>query len=163
MADVPIAVFDCGVFLQGLMSKAGPAAACIELVEDNQIRLVMCESILSEITDVILRTDLKTLSPYLTDEKAEALVNLILEKAEFVENVETQFTYSRDPSDEPYLNLAIQTGANFLVARDRDLLDLASSHSDEAKEFRRRFRKLKIVGPVEFLRIVRGRTLTLRP
>ena len=107
---------------------------------------------------MISRTDLKKLSPYLTDEKAKALVNLILEKAEFVENVEAHFNYSRDPSDEPYLNLAIQTGAGFLVARDPDLLDLASSHSDEAKEFRRRFRKLKIVGPVEFLRIMREQT-----
>lgn len=137
------------------MSKAGPATAYIELIEDNRIRLVMSEAILSEIKDVISRNDLKKLSPYLTDEKAEALIDLILEKAEFVEDVERRFTYSRDESDEPYLNLAIQTRAVFLVARDRDLLDLATDHTDEAKEFRRNYRHLRIIEPVEFLRIVR--------
>ena len=145
------------------MSKAGPATACIELIEDNRIRLVMSEAILSEIKDVISRNDLKKLSPYLTDEKAEALIDLILEKAEFVEDVERRFTYSRDESDEPYLNLAIQTRAVFLVARDRDLLDLMTGSTAEAKEFRQRFRQLKIVDPVEFLQIIRKSDLSLDP
>ena len=163
MADIPIAVFDCGVFLQGLMSKTGPAKAYLELVENNDVRLVMSEAILAEIKDVISRTHLKKLSRYLTDEKAEALIDLILEKAEFVENVGQHFIYPRDKTDEPYLNLAIETGAGFLIARDRDLLNLMTDHSDEAKEFRQRFRRLKIVSPAEFLRIVREMGLGLNP
>ena len=123
----------------------------------------MSEAILSEIKDVISRNDLKKLSPYLTDEKAEALIDLILEKAEFVEDVPHHFTYARDKSDEPYLNLAIETGAGFLVARDRDLLDLMTDHTAEAKEFRQRFRQLKIVDPVEFLQIIRKSDLSLDP
>ena len=143
--------------LQGLVSKAGPATACIELVEEDRTKLVMSEIILSEIKNVISRTNLKKLSPYLTDEKAAGLIDLILEKAEFIENVAPHFSYSRDPSDVPYLNLAIETGASFLVARDRDLLDLMTDHTHDAKEFRQRFRHMKILGPVEFLRIVRAR------
>ncbi len=62
--------------------------------------------------------------------------------------------YLRDPNDAPYLNLAIETKAVFLVSRDNDLLDLMTDYTDESKDFRRRFRKIKIVDPVKFLQIM---------
>lgn len=43
------AVFDCGVFLQGLISKSGSAVACLELVEQGKVRLLINEEILAEI------------------------------------------------------------------------------------------------------------------
>jgi len=79
------------------------------------------------------------------------LIELILERAEFVENVLPHFSYSRDSNDDPYLNLAIETEAVFLVSRDNDLLDLMTDFIDEAKDFRRRYRWVKILNPVEFL------------
>jgi len=145
------------------MSKAGPAAECIEFIESSHIRLVMSDAVLTEITHVLSRPSLRKLSANLTDEKVDGLIGLIHEKAEFVEDVSKYFSYSRDNSDEPYLNLAIHTEAVFLVARDRDLLDLMTDHTDEAKEFRQRFRHLKVVDPVEFLRIVREMDLALEP
>ncbi len=54
--------------------------------------------------------------------------------------------------DECYINLAIEAKADYLVSRDRDLLDLMTGHTDVCKDFRRRFRQLKIVEPIEFLR-----------
>ena len=86
-----------------------------------------------------------------------------MEKAEFVEDVRRYFEYSRDETDEPYINLAIKTDAAFLITRDNDLLDLMTSHTDDAKEFRQRFRHLKIVAPIEFLRIIREIDLALKP
>jgi predicted nucleic acid-binding protein len=56
--------------------------------------------------------------------------------------------------NEPYLNLAIEANAVFLVSRNNDLLDLMTGYTDECKDFRRRFRRLKILDPVEFLAIV---------
>ena len=147
-------VFDCGVFLQGLLSRSGPAVRCLELIEENRIRLVVSEEILLEIKDVISRPRLRERNPNLTDEKVENLIELLLAKAEFVENVPKRFTFSRDTDDEPYLNLAIETAAAFLVSRDKDLLDLMTGYTDEAKDFRRRCRKIKIVNPVEFLQII---------
>ena len=46
-------VFDCGVFLQGLISKSGPAVACLELVEQGKVKLVISEETLAEIKDVL--------------------------------------------------------------------------------------------------------------
>jgi putative PIN family toxin of toxin-antitoxin system len=152
MSEIPVTVFDCGVFLQGLISKAGPAVLCLELIEQNHIRLVMSEAVLAEIKDVLSRPFLREQNPSLTDEKVENLIDLILETAEFVENVPPHFSYSRDLNDEPYLNLAIETEAIFLVSRDNDLLDLMTDFTDEAKDFRRRYRRIKILNPVDFLK-----------
>ncbi len=154
MIEIPVTVFDCGVFLQGLLSKSGPAVKCLEFVEEDRVRLVMSEQVLAEIKDVLSRPRLRESNPNLTDEKVEELIEMLLLKAEFVGTVSKHFTFSRDPNDEPYLNLAIETEAVFLVSRDNDLLDLMTDHSDEAKDFRRRFRKIKIVNPVEFLQII---------
>ena len=163
MANIPVTVFDCGVFLQGLMSKAGPAAACLELIGKNRVRLVMSETIMAEVKDILYSTDLRKLSADLNDEKIDGFIDLIHEKAEFVEHVPSHFSYLRDASDEPYLNLAIETKAIFLVSRDNDLLDLMIDHTAEAKEFRQRFRHLKILDPVEFLRLIREMDLALVP
>ncbi len=58
MIETPVTVFDCGVFLQGLLSKSGPAVRCLELFENGQIRLVISEEVLAEITDVLSRPKL---------------------------------------------------------------------------------------------------------
>ncbi len=154
MIETPVTVFDCGVFLQGLLSKSGPAVRCLELFENGQIRLVISEEVLAEITDVLSRPKLRQGNPNLTDEKVENLIEMLFLKVEFVEKVPEHFSYSRDSYDEPYLNLAIETEAVLLVSRDNDLLDLMTDFTDEAKDFRRRFRKIKIVNPVEFLQII---------
>ena len=123
----------------------------------------MSEAVLAEIEDVLSRPRLRERNPNLTDEKVAYLLELLWEKAEFVEKVPLRFRYSRDPDDEPYLNLAIETEAAFLVSRDNDLLALMTAYTDEAKDFRRRFRRLKIVNPVEFLEIIRSRELAIEP
>jgi predicted nucleic acid-binding protein len=69
----------------------------------------------------------------------------------------------RDPKDEIIIDLAVETEADYIVSRDKDLLDLMINFSVEAKEFRQRFRPLKIVQPIEFLRIVQEEDLSLKP
>jgi putative PIN family toxin of toxin-antitoxin system len=49
-------------------------------------------------------------------------------------------TLPRDPKDEPYLNLALAVGAQYLVSRDKDLLDLMNDGS-----FRQRYPDLTIL------------------
>src|SRR5262249_35500637 len=57
----------------------------------------------------------------------------------------------RDPKDAKYLNLAIAGGAELVVSRDNDLLDLMSSTDPEAVAFRRAHPNIRIVDPVAFL------------
>ena len=56
----------------------------------------------------------------------------------------------RDPKDEPYVNLAIERAARFIVSRDADLLDLM-----EDEMFRKRYPGITVLDPVAFLTEVR--------
>ncbi len=75
-----------------------------------------------------------------------------------IRSVPKKFTLSRDADDEPYINLAIESEADYIVTRDNDLLDLMTGYDVESKEFRQRLRPLNIIEPIEFLKIVEKQT-----
>lgn len=64
------------------------------------------------------------------------------------------FSLPRDVDDEQYINLAIEANAQYLVTLDNDLLDLMTDFDVAGKEFRQKTRPLRIVKPLDFLRIV---------
>lgn len=102
--------------------------------------------------DVLSRSQLRHNFPVLTDERVNQLIELLLLKGKLFRDVPRRFELPRDPDDEPYINLAIVAGAEFLVTRDRDLLDLMGSDTKEGRDFQQRFPKLRILDPVAFLR-----------
>lgn len=146
------AVFDCMIYVQGAARIKNPANACFELVESGIIELYLSREPLNEIEDVLSRPIIRNRFPTLTDEMVQAFLSDIKSKSVFLKTVKSFFSYPRDPKVEKYINLAIEAEADFLVSRDRDLLDLMSNFSTEAKEFRQKSRPLKIVEPVEFLK-----------
>jgi len=148
----PLVVFDCVVFLQGLIKESGPAVTCIERFEQGRIALAISPDVLTELNDVLSRSSLRQSFPLLTQDKVERLIELLLLKGTLFRTVPKRFELPRDPDDEPYLNLAIEAGAHFLVTRDRDLLDLMRWDTEEGRNFQSRFRELRILEPVAFLR-----------
>jgi putative PIN family toxin of toxin-antitoxin system len=149
-----LVVFDCVVFLQGLIKESGPAATCLEHFEQGRFSLAISSEILTELHDVLSRSHLRQSFPRLTEEKLEQLIDLLLLKGKLFRNVPRVFDLPRDPDDEPYINLAIEAGARFLVTRDRDLLDLMNWETKEGRGFQSRFAQLKILNPVDFLRML---------
>lgn len=147
----PRVVFDCMVYLQALVSESGPAAALLRLVDDDALSLFVSNEIIDEVLAVLSRPKLRKRNPKITAEGVYAFIKRISESATLIEDVPRHFTYSRDPKDEKYINLAVEGGTNYLISRDRDLLDLTTGYTDECKDFRRRFKSLKIVTPEEFL------------
>ena len=162
-SDRQVVVFDCMIYLQGLIKETGPAVECLELLERRVFELVVSREILDEIIDVLSRPKLRAKYSRLTKERADGLINILKDRAVLLGNVTSHFKYSRDPKDEKYLNAAVESDAEYLVSRDRDLLHLMTDHTDEAKEFRQRFRHLKVVSPTEFLQIIREINLALKP
>lgn len=148
----PLVVFDCVVFLQGLIKESGPAVTCLERFEQGRVVLAVSPEILEELREVLSRSSLRQNFPLLTDKTSEQLIELVLLKSRLFRNVPKRFELPRDPNDEPYLNLAIESGARFLVTRDRDLLDLMRWDTEEGRNFQARFRGLRILDPVEFLK-----------
>jgi uncharacterized protein len=153
----PLVVFDCVVFLQGLIKESGPAVRCLERFEEGRFLLAISLEILVELHDVLSRSSLRKIFPLLTEEKADRLIELLRLKGKLFRTVPKRFDLPRDPDDEPYLNLAIESDAQFLVTRDRDLLDLMKWDLEEGREFQSRFPQLKILNPVEFLKALEAK------
>jgi predicted nucleic acid-binding protein len=89
--------------------------------------------------------------------KVTRLVAALLYKGTYLRNVKRWIEYPRDPSDEPFLNLAIEVQADYLISRDPDLLDLMKWDKEAGREFQQRFRFLKIVTPEVFLTEIEAR------
>ena len=117
------AVFDCMVFLQAVTNEQGPAFACLGLVEEEKLELVVSPVILAELRDVLSRPKVRAKFPHLTDERAEGFIYWLEDKGITLAEVPRAFEYPRDPDDEPYINLAVASDSRYLVSRDKDLLD----------------------------------------
>jgi putative PIN family toxin of toxin-antitoxin system len=156
-------VFDCNILLQAVARKTVPAAACLRLAEEGLVQLRLSEEILTELSEVLKRPTIRTRYPELTDEIIEDFLNGLRSIAGVISDVPKRFSYPRDVDDEPYLNLAIEAEANYLVSRDRDLLDLMTGYDNECKEFRQRFRSLTVIEPIEFLKDVRRNQAEVEP
>ena len=154
MTNRPRAVFDCNVLLQAAARGNSVAAHCLRFAENDLIQLFVSRDVLAEIENVLNRPEIRAHFPDLSDEIVGAFLRRLQQRAQLVRLVPKKFSYPRDADDEPYISLAVAAGADFIVTRDRDLLDLMTGHTAECKEFRQRFRPLRVVEPVEFLRAV---------
>lgn len=149
------AVFDCMVYLQAAISEKSPAAELFRQIENGKVLLFVSNEILSEIRDVLTRSRVLVKYPHLTVEYVEKFLNRVLKKAVLLKKIRNHFQLPRDPKDEKYVNLAVEAEADYIVTRDKDLLDLMTGIDTQSKEFRQRFRPLRIIEPVEFLKIIR--------
>ena len=146
-----------------MISDEGVGAACFELARPGEIDLFISDVTFAELEELLARP---TMLGFLTGATPDIIQSFLDEISLISFNIGTcprKFYFSRDPDDESYINLAIATEADFIVSFDNDLLDLMIAYTGEAKEFRQRFRQLKIVSPVEFLRILRKIGLAIKP
>jgi putative PIN family toxin of toxin-antitoxin system len=159
------AVFDCNILIQASANSKSPASACFRLAESKTVRLFVSESTLQELELVLYRDYIKERFKF-TDEVIGEFLDRVRNIATVVKNVPKVFSLPRDVDDEIYINLAVEADADFIVTHDKDLIDLMSNYDIESKQFRQKFRPLKIVQPLEFLRIVEEKikdTLDLKP
>lgn len=157
MKDKPRVVFDCNVLLQAAAREKSVAAKCLNLVESGHVQLCVSREVLTEVEDVLNRPEIRMHFQDLSDEIISAFLKRLQKLSVLVRLIPKEFSYPRDEDDEPYINLAVAAGADFIISRDKDLLDLMTGHTDECKEFRQRFRPLMVVEPAEFLKMVRER------
>ena len=144
------AVFDCMLFLQAATHEAGPAFACFQLVDEGRLTLCLSPAILAEVRDVLGRPKIRRKFPHLTGERVEEFLARAAAQGVVLDEVPEAFRYARDPDDEPYLNLALAAHAQYLVSRDKDLLDLMADSA-----FRGQYPGLSVVDPAALLRKLR--------
>ncbi|MGH9753219.1 MAG: putative toxin-antitoxin system toxin component, PIN family [Blastocatellia bacterium] len=127
------------------------------MVEKGALILFVSQAILAEVADVLSRPRFKKLFPALTPERIEAFIEEIESISIPITNVPEEFRYERDPEDEPYINLAVVTDANYVVSLDNDLLDLMKATGEASREFQRRYPMLKVTTPAALLAELRRR------
>lgn len=152
-------IFDCNIIWQSFFFAGGVAAKCKKLADDEKVILFISSEILTEMREVMTRPEFLAKFETVTEAMVEKYLEQLAKKSVFIRSVPKSFALSRDPDDEAYINLAIESEADYIVTRDNDLLDLMTGFSVEAKEFRQKTRPLKIVEPTEFLRIVEEQTI----
>jgi putative PIN family toxin of toxin-antitoxin system len=135
------------IYLQAAARKTGPAAACWQLAKTGAIDLFVTPAASAEVKDVLTRPRTRRQFPDLTPAAVDAYVSELDSHSTQLVDVPLVFTVERDPKDSLYVNLAVAANANYLISRDKDLLDLMQDES-----FRRRFPNLTILDPVAFLR-----------
>ncbi|MGI8641003.1 MAG: putative toxin-antitoxin system toxin component, PIN family [Pyrinomonadaceae bacterium] len=154
--EIP-AVFDCNILIQATTNSRNPASACFRLVENKVVKLFVSEKTLQELEEVLNRPYIKNRFKF-TDEVIREFLDKVRNLATVLKNVPKSFSLPRDVDDKEYINLAIESEADYIVTRDKDLLDLMKGYDVESKEFRQRLRPLKIVEPIAFLKIVEEQT-----
>ena len=159
-------VFDCNIIWQSFFFGNGVSAKCKKLVDDDIITLFLSPETLEEMREVMTRPEFLAKFESVTETMIEKYLEQLAKKSVFIRSVPQKFKFSRDEDDEPYINLAIQSEADYIVTRDNDLLDLMTGYDAESKEFRQKTRPLKVVEPLEFLKIVEEKTrkdLSVKP
>ena len=111
----------------------------------------MSEPIIREVRDVLHRVEVRRQLPCVNDRIVNAFLTKLEAKAILLANVPEEFHYERDPDDEIYINLAIVSNATYLVSRDKDLLDLMTTSTDIARQFRSRYPFLRIMTAADFI------------
>lgn len=131
-------VLDANQFVGALLKPGSNPAKIISLVDDNQITLLLSDDIISEIAGVLLYPKImkrhgrsaEYIKSFIEKMRSASIITEGKLKVDAVKN---------DPSDNKYLECAIEGRADFIISGDRHLKDLKS------------YKNIAIVDPGTFL------------
>ena len=134
-------VLDANQFISALLRPQGKPAQILEFIRERKIRLLISEPIEEEIARVLLYPRLQKvhrLSEAGIKENIEKMTSL----AETVNPKIIVRAIPDDPTDNKYLECAVEGRADFIISGDHHLTDL------------KEFQGIKIVPPAVFLEML---------
>ena len=146
MARVPKIVLDTTIILQAVLYPTRSAGQILECLAKAQAVGYLSSRLKQEYEDILYRPTVRENYPAVTDTTAGEALNFISFYTEEIFVTPSYVIYERDRKDEPSINLCIAIKADFLIARDRDLLDL-----NKDRDFNLLYPFLQIVTPENFL------------
>jgi uncharacterized protein len=152
LPDLPRLVLDTNTLLSGLANRDSASGRVLEHCEYRRTVLLMSRPVQAEYRRVLSSPEILRRNPQITDETVELVLRHLRYVGQYLGQINAHFRFDRDPMDEPFIELAIEGSASYLVTSDNDLLSLPRGHDDAAKRLRQRTPALRILRPVQFLR-----------
>ncbi|HEX3883833.1 MAG TPA: putative toxin-antitoxin system toxin component, PIN family [Stellaceae bacterium] len=132
-------VFDTNVFVSAALKDGSTPAAAVRIAESEHTLLKSTETE-RQLFDVLARP---RFAPLIPEAAARRFASLIA-RAEIV-TINERISVCRDPTDDKFLELAVNGSADLIVSGDSDLLILDP------------FREIGIVTPAQFVRLITSR------
>jgi putative PIN family toxin of toxin-antitoxin system len=154
LSDRPRVVFDCNILVQAISNDTGPAGRAVGLLQRNLIEVYTSRVAMKELRSVLQYPSVRRLLADLEEDRLDAFLQHLAFRSTFIRHVKHVFNYPRATQDEPYIDLAIAVGADYLVSRDKDLLSLSTDRSVYGKQFRQWCPRLRVLNPVAFLAMI---------
>ncbi len=136
-------VLDTNTLVSAVINIGSSVAAEIyQNCKDNHFVLVISPQILSELDEVLHRE--KVIKAHKRSDKELQEIMNGLSRVSLSVTGNFRIEVVRDPSDDKILSAALEGKADYIVSRDRDLLDL------------NQYQGIKIITPEEFMGILRA-------
>jgi len=119
MPNKPLYVFDANAIISALLLPDSTPRRAFDKAR-AQGRILLSEPVINELDDVLRRPRLEK---YIHKEERIHFLVALLREAYIVRVTET-VADCRDPKDNKYLELALESQASCIVTGDKDLLDL---------------------------------------
>jgi len=134
-------VLDANIFVSAVLKATGNPARIIELVKEEQIKLLVSPDILAEVRATLLYPKLKRLHQR-SARWVKGFLQELSAKADITPGELTVDAIKDDPSDNTYLVCAVEGKADVVVSGDHHLKELKT------------FQSIRMVDPASFLRII---------
>lgn len=136
------AVIDANQFVSALLKPESNPAEILKLAREGKIQLVISPDIVNEIRAVLLYPKIMKRHRR-TSEQIELFLKRLLKTAVVTHSRASLDIIKDDPSDNKYLECAVDGRADYIISGDCHLTDLRSFHG------------IKIVTPSQFLKTLK--------
>jgi putative PIN family toxin of toxin-antitoxin system len=133
-------VLDANIFVSSIIVPKGNSAQIIDLIVKEKIELIISQSILEEVRRVLFYPHIQKRHPH-NPEAVETFIKKWTHLAHFSKGEVKIDAVKDDPTDNKYLECAVEGQAHYIVSGDKHLKNL------------KEFQGIKIVEPSAFLKI----------
>ncbi|MEK6545824.1 MAG: putative toxin-antitoxin system toxin component, PIN family, partial [Nitrospinota bacterium] len=117
------AVLDTNIFVSGIISSKGSPRKVLELAKKEVFKVVTSASINHEIIEVLHRDYIYT-KYSLNEDIIDDIATFLYEGTLLVEDTFKISIIEKDPSDNKFINCAVEGEADYIVSGDSHLLSL---------------------------------------
>lgn len=138
------AVLDANTLISAVINvRASVSQEIYQASKSKHFILIISPQILSEADDVLRRARLMRVHKYSFKQLRKIIKEIANVSYPVLGNTKVEIV--RDPDDDKIISAALEGKADYIVTRDRDLLDL------------KQYQEIKIITPEEFMEILRSK------